>query len=171
MTDFLLSQILAAIAFACGIISFQYKHRRSVLCWLSASAIVNACHFFVLDRPGPGTLYVITGIRCLAAAFSVTRKLMYLFLSLVLVGFCFSYTNPLDFLALFATLLATYGSFQKTDQRIRILFMIGAATWTVHNVLARTPVAALKDATLFTSNMIGYWRFYRCNRSLRTVGD
>jgi len=161
MTDFVLSQILATIAFACGIVSFQYKGRRAVLCWLAASAIINACHFFVLDRPGPGTLYVVTGIRLLVAAFSVNRKLMYVFLGLVVAGFCFSYTTPLDFLGLFATLLATYASFQEADQKIRILFMIGAASWTVHNILAGTPVAALKDATLVASNAIGYWRFYR----------
>ena len=167
----MLSQILAGIAFACGILSFQFKSRRAVLCWLSASAIFNAGHFYVLGRPGPGTLYVITGFRCLAAAFSVDRRLMYLFLGLALVGFFLSYTTPLGFLGLLATLLATYGAFQKADQRVRVLFMIAAAAWTVHNILARTPVAALKDATLFTSNLIGYWRFYRRNRSVRTVQD
>jgi hypothetical protein len=161
MTDFLLSQILAGIALGFGIISFQYKSRRSVLCWMAGSAVINACHFFVLGRPGPGTLYITVAIRTFAAAFSTDQKLMCLFLVLTSVGFFSTYRRPLGFLGLFGTLVATYGSFQRADQRIRILFMIAAATWTVHNVLAGTPVAAFYEAMLFTSNMIGYWRFYR----------
>ena len=167
MNAFLLSQILAAIAFACGVISFQCKRRRSILFWLSGSAMVNSCHFFVLDRPAPGTLLLILSIRSLAAAFSVNRRLMYLFLSLVLVGFFLSYKNPLSFLALCATVLATYGSFQKTDQRVRVILMICAAIWTVHNALAKTPVAALMEATFLTSNLVGYWRFYLNDKSAR----
>ena len=32
--DFLLSQTIAAIAFACGIVSFQFRDRRPMLLWL-----------------------------------------------------------------------------------------------------------------------------------------
>ena len=170
MSDFLLSQLIAAIAFGCGAVSFQLKSRRSILLWLSGSAIVNACHFFILGRAAPGVLYLTMGARSLTAAFSVNRKLMYLFLGLALVGFFFSHKNPLGFLALFATLLATYGSFQSTDQRVRIILMIVNASWMVHNILARTPVAAVMEATFLTSNVVAYWRFYRSGRAARTVG-
>lgn len=161
MNEFLTSQAIAAVAFACGIVSFQCRHRRSMLFWLSGSAIVNACHYFVLDRPEPGTLFVIMGMRSLAAAFSVNRKVMYLFLALMVAGFSLSYENPLGFLALFAALLATYGSFQEAEQRVRLIYMLAAVTWTVHNILVRTPVAALMEVTFLASNAIGYWRFHR----------
>jgi hypothetical protein len=161
MTDFLLSQIIAGVAFACGIVSFQCRSRRSILLWLSASAFANACHFFILGRPAPGTLYVITGARSLTAAFSVNRKMMFLLLGLVLVGFVLSYKSPLGFLGLSATLLATYGSFQKTDRRVRVFFMLSATIWMAHNILARTPVAALMEATFLASNVLGYRRLHR----------
>jgi len=170
MNDFLLSQILAAIAFACGVISFQCKRRRSILLWLCGSTVVNACHFFVLDRPAPGALLLILAARSLTAAFRVNRRLMYLFMGLVLVGFFFSYKNPLSFLALCATLLATYGGFQRTDKRVRVILMMCAAIWVVHNALAKTPVAALMEATFLTSNLVGYWRFYLSSRSARSTG-
>lgn len=165
MSDFLLSQVIAAIAFACGIVSFQCRSRRSILLWLSGSAIANACHFFILGRPTAGTLYLIMAVRSLAAAFSVNRKMMYLFLGVILVGFFFSYKNPLGFLGLSGTLLATYGSFQKTDQRVRVIFMLSAGIWMVHNILVRTPVAALMEATFLTSNVLGYWRFHRKDKA------
>ena len=171
MSDFLLSQIIAAIAFALGIVSFQFRSRRSILFWLSGSAMANACHFFILNRPTPGTLYLIMGGRSLAAAFTVNRKIMYLFLGLVLVGFFFSYKYALGFLGLFGTLLATYGSFQKTYRTVRVLFMLSAASWMVHTLLARTPVAALMEATFLTSNLIGYWRFHRSDKATLASGQ
>ena len=86
---------------------------------------------------------------------------MYLFFGLILVSFFFSYKGPIELLGLFATLSATYGSFQKTLPRVRVVFMISAGCWLLHNLLARTPVAALMEAMFLTSNAVGYWRFVR----------
>lgn len=160
MSDFLLSQAIAAIAFACGAISFQLKTRRSILLWLCGTGIANACHFFILGRVTPGILFLIIGARCLAAAFSVNQKIMYVFIGLVLVGFFCSYKSPLGFLGLFAALSATYGSFQTTEQRVRVFHMLSNVSWMVHNILVWTPVAAAMEATFLTSNALGYWRFH-----------
>jgi len=161
MNNFFLSQISAAVAFALGVVSFQFRSRRAILLWLFGSTIANACHFFILGRPGPGTLYLILGGRSLAASLTVNRKVMYLFIGFVLVGFTFSYKYPLSFLGLFGTLLATYGSFQESPQTVRMLLMLSATSWLVHNIIAGTPVAACMEATFLTSNLIGYWRFRR----------
>ena len=85
---------------------------------------------------------------------------MYVFFGLILVGFSCSYESPLGFLGLFATLPATYGSFQKTEQRVRVFHMLSNASWMVHNILVMTPVAAVMEATFLTSNVLGYWRFH-----------
>ena len=115
MDSFLVSQALAAVAFTCGVISFQCKKRRDVLLWLSASALTNAFHFFVLGRSSAGTMYVVMGVRVFTAAFTTDRRLMYLFMALILAGFFFSYERPLDILALFGSLLPTYGNFQQSE--------------------------------------------------------
>ena len=161
MDDFLLSQIVAAIAFGLGVVSFQTRSRRSILFWLGGSAFVNACHFFVLNRPAPGSLYVITGSRSLIAAFTVNRKVLYLLIISILLGFYYSYEHPVSFVGLFATLLATYGSFHRDHQTVRVFFMLSATSWMIHNIFAGTPVAALMEATFLTSNLIGYRRFRR----------
>ena len=181
--DFFLSQALAAVAWVFGMISFQCKSRRYILLCMSACSTANSCHFFVLREPCAATLFLLLGVRSLVAAFSVNRKLMYLFLGLTPVAFVLSLTvdslqaaellphkNPLGFLALFATLLSTCGAFQKTDQRIRLIFMMCAITWVVHNVLVKTPVAVLMEASFLASNLAGYWRFYRGKKSGRADG-
>jgi uncharacterized membrane protein len=161
MGSFLLSQVVAAIAFACGAISFQWKARRSMLLSLSGSAVANACHFFILGRAAPGTLFLVMGARSLAAAFSVNRKIMYLFFGLIVAGFVFSYEHPIEFLGLFATLSATYGSFQNTAQRVRVIMMLSNVSWMTHNVVVGTPVAAIMEGTFLASNVLGYWRYRR----------
>ena len=167
MNEFLLSQIIAAIAFTCGVISYQLRARRSILLWLSGSSIVNACHFFVLGRAAPGILFLIIGARSLTAAFSINRKIMYVFVGLILIGFFCSYKSPLGFLGLFGTLSGTYGSFQKTEQGVRVFHMLANASWMAHNILVMTPVAAIMEATFLTSNVLGYWRFHRRDEAAR----
>ena len=161
MDSFLISQALAAVAFTCGVISFQYKKRRNVLLWLSASALTNACHFFVLGRNGAGTLYVVMGVRVFTAAFTTDRRLMYVFMALIVAGFFVSYERPLDILALFGSLLPTYGNFQKSDRKIRLIYMACALIWMIHNYIAGSPVAVLMETTFLVSNLVGYYRIYR----------
>lgn len=165
MTDLLLSQIIAAMAFLLGMVSFQFRARRSILFWMAGSAFANACHFFVLGMPAAGTVFVIMGGRSLAATYTVNRRIMYVFFALILVGFSFTYEHPLDFLALVGSLLGTYAVFQKTHREVRIFYMLCNATWTFHNILAGTPVAALMEATFLTSNLIGYWRFRHAGKA------
>lgn len=161
MNFFLLSQVLAAVAFAAGSVSFQCKKRRNVMFWLCASALSNASHFFALGRVGAGTLYVVMGIRVFAAAFTTYRPLMYVFFGLILAGYSLSYERPLDILALFAAMLATYGNFQASDRKVRLYYMACAVTWMIHNFISGSPVAVLMEITFLVSNLIGYLRIYR----------
>ena len=87
MSDFALSQILAGIAFAFGLASFQFKARRNVLLCLCVSVAFNGAHFFLLDRPGPSTLMLITGIRYLVATISTDRRVMICFLLVTCAAF------------------------------------------------------------------------------------
>ena len=85
---------------------------------------------------------------------------MYLFFAIILSGFYFSYSSPISFVGLFAILTSTYASFQKADRRIRVFMMLANVSWTIHNLIVWTPVAAVMEATFFASNVIGYWRFH-----------
>lgn len=159
MNEFIFSQLIATLAFFCGFVSFQCKSRSSILLWLSGSSFTNACHFLVLNKPVPAILYFILTARALVARVSLNQNLMYLFLSLSLFGSILFFKGPLGFLALFATILATYGSFQKEVRRVRILFMLSATMWVVHNILVWTPVALLMQVMFLISNGIGFQRF------------
>lgn len=158
MSEFVVSQALAMIAFGCGIVSFQTRSRRALLLWLSACATTNACHFFILSQHVPAILFLITGGRCLVASLTVNRKIMYLFFGLILSAFSLTYRNPLDIPSVVFTLLSNYASFQKRQETVRLIYMFCTMFWIVHNILVQSPVAALMEATFLTSNVVGYWR-------------
>ena len=160
MGPFLLSQILAAGAFAVGIGSFQFKAKHSVFLCLFSFCILNGSHFLLLNRPGPAALLFAIGVRYITAIFTTDRRVMYLFITLNIGVFLAAYENGLGVLALIASILGSIASFQSTDRMVRLVMMAVTMLWIIHNTLARTPVAALMEAAFLGSNAISYWRFY-----------
>lgn len=160
MSPFLLSQILAGVAFALGLVSFQFRQRRSVLLCLAMLTVFNASHFFLLDRHGPAALMLLIGTRYLVSLYTTDRRVMYFFLALSVAAFLTTYQSPTSLLALLAVFFGTCGSFQPADRNLRLFIMAGNATWLLHNLLVGTPVATLMEAAFLTSNALGYWRFH-----------
>lgn len=160
MDNFLVSQILAGAAFVLGMASFQFGLRRHILwCWF-ASALFNALHFLVLGQTTAGVLILITSVRFLTASFTTDRRLMYLFMGILLAGFFITFKSLISLLAIGAALLGTWGAFQSDDRRIRIALVLCSASWIVHNTLVGSPVAALMETAFLLSNLVGWWRFY-----------
>jgi hypothetical protein len=161
LDSFLASQILVGLAFGCGVISLQCRHRRTILLWMAVATVLNASHFFLLDRDSAGTLYLIMCARLLTASVSTDRRWMIVFGIAVLAAAAATYERPLDALALAAALVATYAAFQVTARRLRLAYLACAATWIVHNILAGSPVAVVMEATFLVSNAVGFWRHHR----------
>jgi hypothetical protein len=164
LSPFVVSQILAGMAFALGLASFQFKPRHLILLCLVGSTLLNSAHFFLLEKPGPATLMLLTGIRYLAALSTANRQVMYFFFLITLGSFLLTFKSPLSFLALLGSFVGTYGSFHPSDRGIRLFFMGGNLIWLIHNTLAATPVAAIMEAAFLTSSVLGYWRFHRARR-------
>lgn len=161
MDDFVLSQLFAGIAFAFGLASFQFKTRRSVLLCLFVSVVFNAAHFFLLDRPGPSALMLLTGIRYLTATITTNRRVMLFFLMATCGVFFTTFKSPISLLALTGSLVGTFGSFQPRGQNVRLFFMGGNVAWLVHNTLLWTPVGVAMESIFLASSVVGYWRHYR----------
>jgi hypothetical protein len=79
-------------------------------------------------------------------------------MALAALGFLATYTRPLGFVALAATLLGTWASFQPGAITVRITFAVCATLWGIHNALAGSPVGALMEAAFLASNAYGWWR-------------
>lgn len=158
MSTFFYSQCLAALAFAAGLAAYQGRTRRQILGRWALAAGLNAAHFALLGVPGATALTAITSARFLAASYVADRRVMLVFLALATAGFLLTYTQPFGFLALGATLLGTWASFQPHAGTVRMAFAVCASLWFVHNLLAGSPVAALMEVAFLASNAFGWWR-------------
>lgn len=107
---------------------------------------------------------IIIASRFVTAAFTTNRKFMYLYLAITLGALLVTLKTPVSFIALAATFLGTYASFHPSDRFIRIANMLGVFLWFIHDVISRTPVAAIMEASLLASNVIGYRKFYGTRR-------
>jgi hypothetical protein len=160
MSAFLLSQILATIAFGLGLASSQFRQRRSILLCLVLGTAFNASHFLLLQRPGPAALMVLIGTRYLSSLLTTRRWVMYLFLALSATAFVTTYQSPVSLLALLAVCFGTWGTFHPDDRVLRRFIILGNSCWLLHNLLVWTPVGVVMEASFLSSNLIGYWRFY-----------
>lgn len=161
MSSFILSQCVAALAFAAGLAAYQGRTRGQILGRWALAAGLNAVHFALLGVWGAATLATITCARFLAARFVADRRVMLVFLVLAASGFLLTYSHPIGFLALGATLLGTWASFQPGAGTVRVAFAVCAALWFAHNLLAGSPVAAVMEVAFLASNALGWWRTRR----------
>lgn len=160
MSTFILSQLLAALAFAAGLAAFQFRARPAILrCW-SLCAALNGVHFLLLGVPGAATLAAMISVRFLIASFTSDRRIMVFFMILAVVGFLATFTRPVGFLALASTLLGTWASFQPSDRTVRATLAICASLWVVHNAIIGSPVATLMELAFLASNAVGWRRFH-----------
>ena len=160
MTPFFWSQIAACGAFACGLISFHFPDRKSILRCLTCLAALNSCHFFLLGRTAPAVMMFLTGTRYVTAMYSHRRELILLFSSAAVLTFFLTYQGPLSFLALLGALLGTFGSFQKSNRIMRLCFICGNTVWLIHNLRAGSPVGSVIEVSFLISNVLGYLRFH-----------
>lgn len=160
MSTFLLSQLLAALAFAAGLAAFQFRARPAILRSWSLCAALNGAHFLLLGVPGAATLAAMISVRFLIASFTSDRRIMVFFMVLAAAGFLATFTRPGGFLALAATLLGTWASFQPNDRTVRATLAVCASLWVVHNAIVGSPVATVMELAFLASNAIGWRRFH-----------
>jgi hypothetical protein len=160
MSTFLLSQFLAALAFAAGLAAFQFRARPAILRSWSLCAALNGAHFLLLGVPGAATLAAMISVRFLVASFTSDRRIMVFFMILAVAGFIATFTRPVGFLALASTLLGTWASFQLNDRTVRVTLAICASLWVVHNAIIGSPVATVMELAFLASNAIGWRRFH-----------
>jgi hypothetical protein len=160
MSDFLLSQILIAIATCTDTLSFQFKDRKKIVACLLVSCTLISAHFMLLGHWTAAYLGLVAAARFTTSMFSTSKKLMGLFVFATVVISIFTYDGLLTVLGCTGSIFGTVASFCKEDKLLRQLMLVGTCLWIVHNFLAGSPGAVLMEALFISSNLIGYFRFY-----------
>ena len=157
---FILSQCLVAIATLLDLASFQFKQRQAILACLFSSVLLTSVHFMLLENYSAASLMLIAALRYGYCIFARKSWVMIAFMLLSISAVLFTWHSWVSFIALSATLLQTYASFQGKDFTLRILMIVGTIGWIAHNALVFSPLAVLMETVFLVSNLVGLWRFY-----------
>jgi len=160
ITAFILSQILAGLAFLLDMVSFQFKKREQILLPLVFSAALLSVHFFLLDQITASLIVFLSAVRMFLARKFVSEKVMMIFLLLNTIVLLVTFEHPVNILAFLATTFITYANFRKDDRSLRLLMMVGTTVWIIHNALVGSPGAVIIEASFLTGNIVGYYRYY-----------
>lgn len=161
MSEFWISQVFAAAALVCGLLSFQLPRREQVLLLLAGTGAFNAIHFYLLNQVTACAVAALTACRLLSARHTTRREVMLFFVAAAVLAGVLTAENPVNYLGVVAMVVATVGCFQSDNLRVRYAFMAGAAIWALHNYLVWTPVALVMELMFLTSNIIGALRLRR----------
>lgn len=103
---------------------------------------------------------LIAAVRYFYCIFNPSQWAMLGFMLLSTVAVILTWQGWLSGLALLATLIQTFASFQPRDMLLRLFMVFGTALWISHNLLVGSPMAVLMECLFLLSNLVGLWRFY-----------
>ncbi|QMW13859.1 MULTISPECIES: YgjV family protein [Pseudoalteromonas] len=157
---FILSQCLVAIATLLDLASFQFKQRQFILACLFSSVLLTSVHFLLLDNLSAASLMLIAAVRYVYCIFARKTRMMVVFMLLSITAVSLTWYNWVSVIALAATLIQTYASFQSKDLSLRLMMVVGTLCWITHNALLFSPVAVVMETVFLLSNLVGIWRYY-----------
>ena len=160
MSEFILSQVLAGIAWLCDIASFQFKKKEHILLVLSISAALFSVHFYLLGHLTAAAIIFVSAVRMAIARKTSSNRMMYLFFFINVLIIIFTFQEPVNLLAFTATMLLTYANFRKDDRSLRLIMMLGTSSWIIHNTIIWSPAAMFVEMFFLVSNLLGYYRHY-----------
>jgi hypothetical protein len=160
ISSFLLSQILIGIAFIFDLSSFQFKNRKHILiCFTIAASLISA-HFFLLGEYTAGSVVALSAIRFIVSIFTTDKRMLYLFLFLILFAGAVTFDGFEDIFSVSAMLLSTFSAFSTVDKKLRLFMMSASTLMITHNILILTPAGILLESFFLASNLFAYYRFY-----------
>ncbi|WP_136795717.1 MULTISPECIES: YgjV family protein [Desulfosediminicola] len=160
MSLFIASQILISIAICTDLLSFQFKNRTHIVACLAVSCLLISIHFMCLGHWTAACLSLLNSTRFFTTIFSTARVLMWIYLSITMLVFFFTYEGHLSVLGTIGALFGTVASFSKNDKRLREIMFVGTCFWLAHNILAGSPGAVVMEIIFISSNIVGYYRYY-----------
>ena len=160
MSAFTLSQILATIAIAFDLLSFQFRQRRRIIVCLAISCLFIAAHFALLGHDTATGLALLAAVRLVAGSLTTSKRVMLVFVAATITVTGLTFHGLLSVFSGLGSVFGTVGSFCRSDRTLRLVMMGATSLWLIHNSLAGTPMAVLMEALFLGSNMLGFYRFY-----------
>lgn len=162
-TVVIIAQIVGLLALLLTIASMQPRYRKNILRLKLAGSILFAVHFGLLGAMTGLALNAISAVRAFLfnRYHEETRPVWPLFAVLLLfIGVTIiSWQGPISVIPLVAMLVSTVGFWQRNEQSMRRSSLVASPLWLTYNIASFSLAGIATEVLLFTSALIGLWRF------------
>lgn len=162
---FFIAQGVGVIALIIGIIMFQLNKRRDILWLQTIYNLLYGVQYLLLGSLNSFFMCIIGAARGIVFSFDskfskkVNVYILISFIILATVVSLFNWNGILSLLGCIGTIVSTVAIWQKNEKRIRILYLISAIVWLLHDVIIGSYAATLDTFILTCSIIIGIYRF------------
>ncbi len=157
---FILSQICMFFASILDFLSFQFKKRKYMFtCFVFSAALISA-HYFLLGKIAAGVIVCFSVARFILTYFTTNKKYLIMFIALNTISLFFTYSEIYDLIVYTGITIFIIGNFQKNNQRMRKIMMMGTSFIVLYNIIILSPMGIIAESIFLSSNFIGYYRHY-----------
>ena len=162
---YILVYAIGALAMACSIFAYQFKHRVAIILGNFAGQSFWVFHFLL---QGDATSAITCGLSAvMLAVFSMKDRLKWttstpsvILFAALSCGFSLStFSTWLDVFPLLAGLFCVLANSRSTEKRLRQLSLFWCAFWLLNSALRFYPVALLNDLFCTASAALSLYRF------------
>jgi len=157
----LAAQAAMLLAIACDVVAFQLHGRRRLLLCMSGGMALVCLHFALLAQWTAAQTMLLAVVRNFASLRRRTLGVELGFALLIVAGAVLTWGGLASLLASTGALLANRAMFAASERALRGLQLTATLVWIAHNLAVGSPLAVLREALVFASNLIGSWRLAR----------
>lgn len=163
MSNFVLAQIIGAVAVAIALFVFQINHRKRMLELSAVAAFLYSISFFLLGAFTGAAMNFIGGVRCYVFSKSRTKKAnlrtFLFFAAVALIATYFTWVGPLSLLAMFGTIFSSIASSQLSTTKLRRFALLAPPLWFAYNYFTHSYPGMFIEVFVIFSNLVGQYRF------------
>ena len=161
----LVAQAIGMVGMLLVFISYQINDRRRMLNYQIAISLIWVAHFYLLGA------YAAAGINLIcvgrAVVFYFRGKYHWANLPVIPAIFCllnlgstlFTWTGPMDILAVSGAALQTIGLWMREPRKIRWIMMSSTPFWIAYDILNHSYVGIATELIALASILVAVWRF------------
>lgn len=160
----IMAQILGILAILVFSLSPQQKTKNKILIFQLFSSILYCLQYFILGAFSAVVINIIGAIK--ESIFylytkkdkDIPVKILLIYTIIIIISGIITFTDIFSIFPAFLAILATYGTWQKSLKKYRILVVISIILWTVYNFVVGAYVNVIGNAFQLVSAVIAIIR-------------
>ena len=164
------AQLFGFFALLLNVVSFQLKHRNSILMTIFISSMLWVIYWFMMGAITASFVCILGAFR--ARHFAKYRDKNYVFwfyMALIFIISIVTFSGWITILSALGAFLTSIANWQKDEQNIRKITFVKSFPWIAHNIIVHSNIGLLAEALSMSSAIVGFFRYKKKNQPKSNV--